>query len=88
MAKSSELSGLGIVGVIFGAVLILVGFLFGMNFITIGLGLVFFVLGAAARKTIPTKTCPFCQSEINPAAVVCPHCQREQPKAAYSGTAR
>jgi hypothetical protein len=27
----------------------------------------------------PRKTCPFCKEPIRPDALVCPHCQREQP---------
>ena len=74
-----KLSGIGVLSALFG--IALVGFaLIALegSMIVLLLGAAFFVLGLAAKKTEPSKTCRFCKSEIHAEALVCPKCQREQ----------
>jgi predicted amidophosphoribosyltransferase len=73
-----DVSLLGWIAIAIGAFIIIGTFAFaGGNIFGLAFGLFFFVIGALARRPLPTKTCPFCRSQIDPEATVCPKCTRD-----------
>lgn len=74
MASSVQpsVSGIGVLGMVFGFIVFGLGVLTGGNLIVCGLGLLFIGLGYSAR---PKRLCPACKLAIPKEATVCGHCR-------------
>lgn len=73
----------GVVGIITGTALVAFSAIAGGNLIIMGIGLLFILAGGLTGQSpvVPRQPCPFCQEPVQPAATVCPHCQRDLPQA-------